>query len=176
MSQGGASDGDLIHPVDRRAKLRLGTETAAGLDQALVLAARPADPRASVLLSGPRGKTRAGLAETLAAATAQDLLRADLDRLVSQYIGETEKNLERLFDAARASGVVLFFDEADALFGTRTEVKDAHDRHANIEVSFLLQRIEAHTGLVILATNSRKTLDPELLRRIGMVLEFDETP
>ena len=92
--------------------------------------------------------------------------------MVSKYIGETEKNLRRVFDAAEASGAMLLFDEADALFGKRTEVKDSHDRYANIEVSYLLQRMEAYRGLAILTTNHRSSLDPAFLRRLRFVVQF----
>ena len=98
--------------------------------------------------------------------------------MVSKYIGETEKNLDQVFDAARAGNVVLFFDEADALFGKRSEVRDARDRYANIEVSYLLQRLEAYDGIVILATNFEKNIDEAFLRRLHIRIEFtipDET-
>jgi len=92
--------------------------------------------------------------------------------VVSKYIGETEKNLSRLFDAAEDGGTILFFDEADALFGRRTEVKDSHDRYANIETNYLLQRIESFRGLAILATNFKRALDPAFLRRLQFVVQF----
>jgi SpoVK/Ycf46/Vps4 family AAA+-type ATPase len=101
-----------------------------------------------------------------------DLFRVDLSRVMSKYIGETEKNLSRLFDEARASGAILFFDEADALFGKRTEVKDAHDRYANLEIGFLLQRMEEHTGTTILATNRFGDLDEAFTRRFHFILHF----
>jgi len=101
-----------------------------------------------------------------------DLYRIELSRIVSKYIGETEKNLAQIFDAAEGAGVILFFDEADALFGKRTEVKDAHDRYANIEVSYLLQRIEEYNGLVILASNFRRNIDEAFLRRMHFIVEF----
>ena len=99
-----------------------------------------------------------------------NLYRIDLSAVVSKYIGETEKNLRRLFDAAEDGGAILFFDEADALFGKRTEVKDSHDRYANIEVNYLLQRMEAFRGLAILATNMRSALDTAFLRRLRFVV------
>ncbi|HEU4535189.1 MAG TPA: ATP-binding protein, partial [Polyangiaceae bacterium] len=98
-----------------------------------------------------------------------DLYRVDLAAVVNKYIGETEKNLKRLFDAADLSDLVLFFDEADSLFGKRTEVKDAHDRYANLEISYLLERMERFKGLAILATNRRKDLDEAFLRRLRFV-------
>jgi hypothetical protein len=113
----------------------------------------------SVLLSGPSGVGKTMAAEVVANDLNLDLYRIDLSRLVSKYIGETEKNLRAVFDAAEASGAVLLFDEADALFGKRSEVKDSHDRYANIEVSYLLQRMEGYSGLAILATNMKGHLD-----------------
>ncbi|MCX6047084.1 MAG: ATP-binding protein, partial [Chloroflexi bacterium] len=98
--------------------------------------------------------------------------RIDLSQVVSKYIGETEKNLRRVFDAAEEGGAVLLFDEADALFGKRSEVKDSHDRYANIEVSYLLQRMEAYRGLAILTTNMKNALDPAFLRRIRFIVNF----
>ncbi len=94
-------------------------------------------------------------AHVLAQALGRDILRIDLAQVVSKYIGETEKNLDALFERAEQTGAILFFDEADALFGKRTDVKDAHDRYANVDIAYLLQRIEAYEGLVILATNLR---------------------
>ena len=116
------------------------------------------------------GKTLA--AEVIANEVELDLYRIDLATLVSKYIGETEKNLKRLFDAAETSGAVLLFDEADALFGKRSEVKDSHDRYANIEIAYLLQRIEAYRGLAILTTNMKSALDRAFLRRIRFVVSF----
>jgi SpoVK/Ycf46/Vps4 family AAA+-type ATPase len=101
-----------------------------------------------------------------------DLYRIDLSSVVSKYIGETEKNLRRLFDAAEEGGAILLFDEADALFGKRSEVKDSHDRYANIEVSYLLQRMECYRGLAILTTNFKSALDAAFLRRIRFVVQF----
>ena len=96
----------------------------------------------------------------------------DLSQVVSKYIGETEKHLARLFDAAEDSGAVLLFDEADTLFGKRTEVRDSHDRYANLEVGYLLQRVESFRGLAILTTNARAALDPAFLRRLRVVVSF----
>src|SRR5439155_5749008 len=101
-----------------------------------------------------------------------DLYRIDLSSVVSKYIGETEKNLRRVFDAAEEGGAILLFDEADALFGKRSEVKDSHDRYANIEVSYLLQRMEAYRGLAILTTNMKNALDTAFQRRIRFVVKF----
>jgi SpoVK/Ycf46/Vps4 family AAA+-type ATPase len=101
-----------------------------------------------------------------------DLFRVDLATVVSKYVGETEQNLDRIFAAAEGSNAVLLFDEADALFGKRSEVKDAHDRYANIEVAYLLQRMEAYAGAVILATNLRANMDDAFLRRLDVLVEF----
>jgi len=124
------------------------------------------------LFAGESGTGKTLAAEAIANAVDLDLYRVDLAMLVSKYIGETEKNLKRLFDAAATSGAVLLFDEADALFGKRSEVKDSHDRYANIEVAYLLQRIEAYRGLVILTSNMKSALDRAFLRRIRFVVNF----
>jgi MoxR-like ATPase len=126
----------------------------------------------SALFAGPSGTGKTMAAEVLANALALDLHRIDLSSVVSKYIGETEKNLRRVFDAADRGGAVLLFDEADALFGRRTEVRDSHDRFANIEVSYLLQRMEAYRGLAILTTNRRDAIDEAFLRRLRFVVEF----
>jgi SpoVK/Ycf46/Vps4 family AAA+-type ATPase len=110
----------------------------------------------SALFAGPSGTGKTMAAEILANELELDLFRIDLSAVVSKYIGETEKNLRRVFDAAEEGGAVLLFDEADALFGKRSEVKDSHDRYANVEISYLLQRMEAYRGLAILTTNMRK--------------------
>ncbi|HUL53032.1 MAG TPA: ATP-binding protein [Opitutaceae bacterium] len=126
----------------------------------------------SVLFAGASGTGKTLAAEVLAGELRLDLYRIDLSQIVSKYIGETEKNLARLFAAAEESGAILLFDEADALFGKRSEVKDSHDRYANIEVSYLLQRMEAYRGLAILTTNMKEALDPAFLRRIRFVVQF----
>lgn len=126
----------------------------------------------ALLLAGPSGTGKTLAAEVLAGALALDLWRIDLSGVVSKWIGETEKNLRRVFDAAEAGGAVLFFDEADALFGKRTEVKDAHDRYANVEIAYLLQRMEAYRGLSILATNLRANVDQAFLRRLRYVIDL----
>jgi hypothetical protein len=126
----------------------------------------------SALFAGASGTGKTLAAEVLAHALRLDLYRIDLSQVVSKYIGETEKNLRRVFDAAEEAGAVLLFDEADALFGKRSEVKDSHDRYANIEVSYLLQRMEAYRGLAILTTNQKSALDPAFLRRLRFVVEF----
>jgi hypothetical protein len=126
----------------------------------------------SALFAGVSGTGKTMAAEVLAAELGLDLYRIDLSGVVSRYIGETEKNLGRVFDAAEASGTVLLFDEADALFGKRGEVRDSHDRYANIEVSYLLQRMESHHGLAILTTNMADAIDTAFLRRLRFVVRF----
>ena len=126
----------------------------------------------SALFAGPSGTGKTMAAEILANELELDLFRIDLSAVVSKYIGETEKNLRRVFDAAEEGGAVLLFDEADALFGKRSEVKDSHDRYANVEISYLLQRMEAYRGLAILTTNMKEALDPAFLRRLRFVVQF----
>ncbi|SFF76383.1 ATPase family associated with various cellular activities (AAA) [Novosphingobium sp. CF614] len=126
----------------------------------------------AALFAGPSGTGKTMAAEVIAGDLRTDLVRVDLAGVVSKYIGETEKNLSRVFAAAEGSGAVLLFDEADALFGKRSEVSSAHDRYANIEVSYLLQRMESYTGLAILTTNQRESLDGAFFRRLRFVLGF----
>ena len=126
----------------------------------------------SVLFAGPTGTGKTLAAEVLAGALALDLYRIDLSQVISKYIGETEKNLRRIFEAAGQSGAVLLFDEADALFGRRSEVRDSHDRYANVEISYLLQAMESYRGLAVLTTNMRSALDPAFLRRLRFVVTF----
>jgi hypothetical protein len=126
----------------------------------------------SALFAGPSGTGKTMAAEVLAAELRLDLYRIDLSSVVSKYIGETEKNLRRVFDAAEEGGAILLFDEADALFGKRSEVKDSHDRYANIEVSYLLQRMEAYRGLAILTSNFKDALDTAFLRRLRFIVHF----
>ena len=126
----------------------------------------------AAVFAGPSGTGKTMAAEALANALQLDLFRIDLSAVVSKYIGETEENLRKVFDAAEGGGAVLLFDEADALFGKRTEVRDSHDRHANIEVSYLLQRMEAYRGLAILTTNMRKAIDDAFLRRVQFIIDF----
>ena len=125
------------------------------------------------LFAGPSGTGKTTAAEAIAHALRQDLYRVDLSAVVSKYIGETEKNLAAAFDEAERASAVLFFDEADSLFGKRTEVKDAHDRYANLEVNYLLQRVETFTGLVLLATNRQSALDDAFSRRLRFVIRFE---
>lgn len=167
---------DLVLPPDRLAQLRemcdqfryrhivygawgLGARSSRGQGLA-------------ALFAGPSGTGKTMAAEIVAADLALSLYRIDLSGVVSKYIGETEKNLERVFAAAREANVILLFDEADALFGKRSETKDAHDRYANIEISYLLQRIEEYDGLVILTSNLRQNLDEAFLRRLQFSIEF----
>ena len=126
----------------------------------------------SALFAGESGTGKTMAAEVLARELQLDLYRIDLSAVVSKYIGETEKNLRRVFDAAEDSGAILLFDEADALFGKRSEVKDSHDRYANIEVSYLLQRMESYRGLAILTTNLKAALDAAFQRRLRFVVQF----
>ena len=126
----------------------------------------------AALFAGPSGTGKTMAAEVLANALKLDLYRIDLSQLVSKYIGETEKNLRRVFDAADAGGAILLFDEADALFGRRSEVRDSHDRYANIEVSYLLQRLDTYHGLAILTTNMQQAVDSAFLRRLRFIINF----
>jgi ATP-dependent 26S proteasome regulatory subunit len=126
----------------------------------------------NVLFYGPPGTGKTMAAEVIAHELKLDLYKIDLSQIVNKYIGETEKNLDRIFTAAQNSNAILFFDEADALFGKRSEVKDAHDRYANIEVGYLLQKMEEHDGIAILATNLRQNLDDAFIRRIQIVIDF----
>ncbi|MFC0111333.1 ATP-binding protein [Kibdelosporangium aridum] len=126
----------------------------------------------TALFAGGSGTGKTLAAEVIAGELGLDLFVIDLSQVVSKYIGETEKNLRRVFDAAERGGAVLLFDEADALFGKRSEVKDSHDRYANLEVSYLLMRMEAYRGLAVLTTNMKKALDPAFLRRIRFVIDF----
>jgi hypothetical protein len=126
----------------------------------------------SALFAGDSGTGKTMAAEVIAAELRLNLYRIDLSAVVSKYIGETEKNLRRLFDSAENGGAILFFDEADALFGKRSEVKDSHDRYANIEINYLLQRMEAYRGLAILATNMKAALDTAFMRRLRFIVTF----
>ncbi|MCR2802432.1 AAA family ATPase [Paenibacillus soyae] len=125
-----------------------------------------------MLFAGPPGTGKTMAAEVVAGELGLELYRVDLSRIVSKYIGETEQRLRELFDEARQSGAILFFDEGDALFGKRTEVKDAHDRYANMEAAYLLQLIEGYDGVTILATNLMQNLDEALLRRMSIIVKF----
>jgi SpoVK/Ycf46/Vps4 family AAA+-type ATPase len=126
----------------------------------------------SVLFTGESGTGKTMASEVLANELQLNLYRIDLSQVVNKYIGETEKNLKQIFDAAEEGGAILLFDEADALFGKRSDVKDSHDRYSNIEVSYLLQRMEAYGGLAVLTTNMKSALDKAFLRRIRFVVPF----
>jgi hypothetical protein len=135
---------------------------------------RPGARGVRMLLVGPPGTGKTLAAEVLARELGVDLLIVDISRVVSKWLGETEKNLAEVFDAAERSQAVLLFDEADALFGRRTEVSDAHDRYANLETAYLLSRIERFEGLAVLSTNIKQNVDPAFLRRMEFVVDFDE--
>jgi SpoVK/Ycf46/Vps4 family AAA+-type ATPase len=126
----------------------------------------------TILFAGPPGTGKTMAAEVIASELQLDLYKIDLSTVVNKYIGETEKNLGRIFDEASNSNAILFFDEADAIFGKRSEVKDAHDRYANIEVSYLLQRMESYDGVTVLATNLRANLDDAFSRRLQFAIDF----
>ena len=134
--------------------------------------ARGAPAATIAMFSGPSGTGKTLAAEVIAGALGLDLYQIDISQLVSKYIGETEKNLGQVFDAAESVPCVLFFDEADALFGKRSDVSDAHDRYANIEVAYLLQRLERHHGIVILASNMPGNVDTAFARRIHVAVDF----
>jgi hypothetical protein len=167
---------DLVLPPDSRAQLeeicaaarsRRRVHEDWGFERKLALSAG-----LNVLFAGPSGVGKTMSAEILAGELGLDVYAIDLSAVVSKYIGETEKNLSRVFDEAEATNGVLFFDECDALFGKRTEIRDAHDRYANIEVNYLLQRIDRYDGIIILATNLRSNLDAAFTRRIRYAVEF----
>jgi SpoVK/Ycf46/Vps4 family AAA+-type ATPase len=126
----------------------------------------------NALFSGPSGTGKTMTADIIANDLGLEMYKVDLSTVVSKYVGETEKNLSRIFRETSSGNAILFFDEADALFGKRTEVKDAHDRYANIEINYLLQKMEEHEGIVILATNLSKNLDDAFLRRMHFAVDF----
>jgi hypothetical protein len=139
---------------------------AVGLDDRAGSATGESPPRLTALFTGASGTGKTLAAHWLAGSLGRDLLHIDVAQVVSKYIGETEKNLDRVFSSAQKNGSVLLLDEADALFGKRTEVRDAHDRYANLDVNALLQRIEGAAGVTLLATNAQPPIDPDLLRRV----------
>jgi SpoVK/Ycf46/Vps4 family AAA+-type ATPase len=167
----------LVLPEPRLAVLREMVDRlllqARVLDDWRFLAGRPGARGVRALFAGPPGTGKTLSAEVMAGALAVDLLVVDLSRVVSKWIGETEKNLAEVFEAAERSRAVLLFDEADALFGKRTEVSDAHDRYANLETAYLLARLERFEGLAILSTNLRQNLDSAFTRRLEFILDFD---
>lgn len=136
---------------------------------------RKLKPGFRALFYGPDGTSRTMTAALLGKYSNKEVYKIDLSSIVSKYIGETEKNLENLFNKADNKDWILFFDEADALFGKRTEVKDAHDKYANQEVAYLLQRIENYDGLTILASNSKGNIDETFIRRLNSVINFSAT-
>jgi SpoVK/Ycf46/Vps4 family AAA+-type ATPase len=167
---------DIVLPGDQVAMLREIIATVRGRPEVLDawgVGEKLASSRGvTVLFAGPPGTGKTMAAEIIAGELGLDLFKIDLSTVVSKYIGETEKNLERIFHEASASNAILFFDEADALFGKRSEVRDSHDRYANIEISYLLQRMEAYDGVTILATNLRANLDDAFTRRLQFSVDF----
>ncbi|MGH7516503.1 MAG: ATP-binding protein [Gemmatimonadales bacterium] len=167
---------DIVLPDDALRQLREIADQVAARPQVYETwgfgARLPRGRGISALFSGPSGTGKTMAAEILAGHLQLDVYRIDLAGVVSKYIGETEKNLRNVFDASEQSGAILLFDEADALFGKRSEVKDSHDRYANIEVNYLLQRMEDYRGLAILCTNRRSALDRAFLRRLRFLVEF----
>ena len=126
----------------------------------------------SVLFAGAEPREETVAAQVLAKELGRDVYRVDLSKIVSKYIGETEKNLRLVFATAAAHHAILFFDEADALFGKRTEIKDSHDRYASEEINYLLQQIETYDGLTIIAAKRKENIDPAFLRRLRFIIEF----
>lgn len=168
----------LVLPHDRLLQLREAVDRllnqARVIDEWGFLNGRPGAHGVRMLLSGPPGTGKTLAAEVLAGELGVDLMLVDIARVVSKWIGETEKNLAAVFDCAEQGQAVLLFDEADALFGKRTEVSDAHDRYANLETAYLLSRLERFDGLAILSTNLRQNIDPAFVRRLEFVVEFNE--
>jgi SpoVK/Ycf46/Vps4 family AAA+-type ATPase len=167
---------DVVLPDDRRQQLR---EMVAHVRHAYQVLYTwgfreqlPYGRGVTALFSGPSGTGKTMAAQAIARELGTRAYLVDLSRVVSKYIGETEKQLDAVFDDAERAGAVLLFDEADALFGKRSEIKDSHDRYANIEVAYLLQRMEAFSGLAILTTNLRRNMDEAFLRRLRFVVEF----
>src|SRR5580704_18800072 len=157
---------DLVLPQSETATLRA---IAARLRTTI---GERSGPGISALFVGPVGSGKTMAAQVLAGDLNLALYRVDLSALVSEYIGETEKNLRGVFEAAEQGGAILLFDEADALFGKRSKVEDSHDRYANVEAGFLLQQMEAFGGLTILTSNGTAPLDPTLLRCLTFVVQF----
>jgi hypothetical protein len=173
-----ASWDNLVLPPERLAQLREAVSRLLHQDRVIdkwgFLRGRPGARGVRMLFAGPPGTGKTLSAEVLARELGVDLMIVDIARVVSKWIGETEQNLARVFDAAEQAQAVLLFDEADALFGRRTEVSDAHDRYANLETAYLLSRMERFEGLTVLATNLRQNLDPAFIRRLEFVLDFEE--
>jgi AAA+ superfamily predicted ATPase len=167
---------DIVLPDDERARLQEIADAVRNRDRVMEQwgfgEKVSAGPGVNAIFFGPSGTGKTMAASILAAELGMAIYRVDLSRVVSKYIGETEQNLDALFEEARRSFALLFFDEAEAIFGKRSEVKDAHDRYANIEVAYLLQRMETFEGVAILATNLRKHMDNAFLRRLQFAVEF----
>ena len=167
---------DIVLPDDERARLREIADAVRNRDRVMEQWGFGekvcTGPGVNAIFFGPSGTGKTMAASILAAELGMAIYRVDLSRVVSKYIGDTERNLNALFDEARRSFAMLFFDEAEAIFGKRSEVKDAHDRYANIEVAYLLQRMETFEGVAILATNLRKHMDNAFLRRLQFAVEF----
>lgn len=168
--------GDLVLPDDQKAMLQEMVQTVKGrgivMEEWGVGRKLKASAGVTVLFAGPPGTGKTMAAEVITKDLGLDLYKLDLSMVVSKYIGETEKNLGKIFDEAQSSSAVLFFDEADAIFGKRSEVKDSHDRYANMEVSYLLQRMEQYDGVTILATNLRANMDEAFTRRMQFIVDF----
>jgi ATP-dependent 26S proteasome regulatory subunit len=167
---------DIVLPEDQIDQLKEIVATVRGrsivLDEWKIGQKLASSRGVTILFSGPPGTGKTMAAEVIAGELSLDLFKIDLSTIVSKYIGETEKNLEHIFSEAETSNAILFFDEADALFGKRSEVRDSHDRYANIEISYLLQRMEAYDGVTILATNLRSNLDESFTRRLQFSVDF----
>jgi len=165
-----------VLPADRKQQLREIVDNVRFADRVLdgwkFREQLPYGRGVTALLHGPSGTGKTMAALALSKSLGVQVLRIDLSRVVSKYIGDTEKNIDRVFEDARSSGAALLIDEAEALLGKRSEVKDAHDRYANIEVAYLLQRIESYEGLVILTTNLRQNVDAAFLRRLRFIIDF----
>lgn len=168
--------GDLVIPPDQTEMLRELVQTVKGrgvvMEEWGVGRKLKTSAGVTVLFAGPPGTGKTMAAEVISRELGLDLYKLDLSMVVSKYIGETEKNLGKIFDEAQSSSAVLFFDEADAIFGKRSEVKDSHDRYANMEVSYLLQRMELYDGVTILATNLRSNMDEAFTRRMQFIVDF----
>jgi SpoVK/Ycf46/Vps4 family AAA+-type ATPase len=153
--------------LEQQARLRQGVYEEWGFGRLC-----PMGQGITAMFAGPSGTGKTMAAQVIARSLDMELYRIDLAGVVNKYIGETEKRLKQVFDACERANVLLFFDEADALFGQRTQVKDAHDRYANIQIDYLLQRMEQFNGLAILATNRKGDLDKAFLRRIRFIVDF----
>jgi SpoVK/Ycf46/Vps4 family AAA+-type ATPase len=167
---------DIILPDDQRAMLHELVATVRGrpkvLEEWRVGQKLASSAGVTALFAGPPGTGKTMAAEVIAGELGLDLYKIDLSTVISKYIGETEKNLEKIFQEAESSNAILFFDEADSIFGKRSEVRDSHDRYANIEISYLLQRMEAYDGVTILATNLGANLDEAFTRRLNFSIDF----